>query len=71
MIPRRSFITLMGRRGRSRRARSRATALLLVMSVYGTALPSLRCSKIRHYAGIVDNAAGPAGAQVRGLMPRL
>jgi hypothetical protein len=35
-----------------------------VMSVYGTALPSLRCSKIRHYRRHRGHAAGPAGAQV-------
>src|SRR6516165_6305436 len=38
------------------------------MSVYGTALPSLHCSEIRHYRRHCGHAAGLAGAQVRGLM---
>ena len=40
---------------------------LPVMSVYGTALRSLHCSKIRHYRAHCGHAAGPAGAQVAGL----
>src|SRR6516165_3008529 len=41
------------------------------MAVIGTALPSLRCSKIRHSCDHCGHAAGPAGARVRGLMTHL
>jgi hypothetical protein len=45
--------------------------LNMSLSGHGTALPSLRCSKIRHACGHCGHAAGPAGAQVRGLMTHL
>src|SRR6516164_2075818 len=41
------------------------------MSVYGTDFQLLRCTKFRHSREHCGHAAGPAGAQVRGLMTHL
>jgi hypothetical protein len=62
---------VLGHQPTSRFHPPRGPLSLDVESAPGTALPSLQCSKIRHYRWHCGHAASPAGAQVRGLMTHL